>query len=48
MLVDNKDQSLATFIARQVRGNEIIQIISNNGRILWSVGGPLAHPVALK
>jgi hypothetical protein len=48
VLVDDKDQPLATFIARQVRGNEIIQIIGNNGRVLWSVGGPLAHPIALK
>ena len=48
MLVDNKDQPLATFVAREVRGDEVIQIIGNNGRILWSVGGPLAHAIALK
>ena len=48
VLVDDKDQPLATFVAREVRGDEVIQIIGNNGRILWSVGGPLAHPIALK
>jgi len=48
VLVDEKDQPLATFVARQVRGNEVIEIIGNNGRVLWSVGGPLAHPIAMK
>ncbi len=48
VLENAQGQTEATILTTKYRGRDIVEIVGEDGRILWSVGGPFAHPLAMK
>jgi hypothetical protein len=48
VITDEHNQTEATLTVTEVRGREVFEILGNDGQVIWSAGGGLVHPLAIK
>jgi hypothetical protein len=48
VLENAQGQTEATILTRQYRGNDVVEIVGKDGRVLWGAGGPFPQPLAMK